>query len=267
MSRLLALLYGAVSYTVFLLTFLYAIGFVSGFGVPRTIDSGRTAPTAVALAIDLLLLALFAVQHSGMARPGFKRWWTRLVPAPIERSTYVLFSSLALIVLFWQWRTLPLPIWQVDNPAARWALSALAAAGWLLVLSGTFAIDHFDLFGLRQVWSYARRHPERDTPFVTRAYYRIVRHPLMLGFLIAFWSTPSMSLGHLLFALMTTGYILVAVKFLEERDLVAQYGDTYRAYQRDVPMLVPWRAARAQRGEVAACPLGHTSGGSDHLSP
>jgi protein-S-isoprenylcysteine O-methyltransferase Ste14 len=265
MSRLLALLYGAASYTVFLLTFLYAIGFVSGFGVPRTIDSGRTDPPAVALAIDLLLLALFAVQHSGMARPGFKRWWTRLVPAPIERSTYVLFSSLALVVLFWQWRALALPIWQVDNQAARWALHALAAAGWLLVLSGTFVISHFELFGLRQVWSYARRDPDRDTPFVTRAYYRIVRHPLMLGFLIAFWSTPSMSLGHLLFALVTTGYILIAVKFLEERDLVAQYGATYRAYQRDVPMLVPWRTARAQRGEATACPLGQTPGGSDRL--
>jgi methanethiol S-methyltransferase len=264
MSRALALLYGAVSYTVFLLSFLYAIGFVSGFGVPRTIDSGKTGPTAVALAIDLLLLGLFAVQHSGMARPAFKRWWTRYVPAPIERSTYVLASSLVLILLFWQWRTLPLTIWQVDNEPAGWALYALAAAGWLLVLSGTFVINHFDLFGLRQVWFYARRrHPGGDAPFVTRAYYRIVRHPLMLGFLIAFWSTPSMSLGHLLFALMTTGYIVAAVRFLEERDLVAQFGDTYRAYQQDVPMLLPWRSARGRRGAVAGCPLGHAAGEAD----
>lgn len=264
MSRLSALFYGAVSYTVFLLTFLYAIGFVSGVAVPRTIDSGRTGPTAVALVIDLLLLGLFAVQHSGMARPAFKRWWTRYVPAPVERSTYVLFSSLVLILLFWQWRTLPLPVWHVDNEPTRWALYALAAFGWLLVLSSTFLINHFDLFGLRQVWSYARRHePDHEAPFVTRAFYRIVRHPLMLGFLIAFWSTPGMSQGHLLFALMTTGYILVAVKFLEERDLVAQYGDTYRDYQRDVPMLLPWRTVRGQRSAATVCPLGHTAGGTD----
>jgi protein-S-isoprenylcysteine O-methyltransferase Ste14 len=266
MSRLLALVYGAVAYTVFLLTFLYAIGFVSGLGVPRTIDDGPTAALAAALVIDVLLLGLFAVQHSGMARPGFKRWWTRYVPAPVERSTYVLASSLVLILLFWQWRTLPLSIWQVDSEPARWVLYALAAIGWLLVLTGTFVINHFDLFGLQQVWSYARRRgPERDAPFVTRAYYRIVRHPLMLGFLIAFWSTPDMSAGHLLFALMTTGYILVAVKFLEERDLVAQYGDTYRTYQRDVPMLVPWRFARGQGSASAGCPLGHASRGSERV--
>jgi protein-S-isoprenylcysteine O-methyltransferase Ste14 len=264
MSRLLALLYGAVSYTVFLLTFLYAIGFVSGFAVPRTIDRGRTDTLAMALATDWLLLALFAVQHSGMARPAFKRWWTRYVPAPVERSTYVILSSLVLILLFWQWRALPIPVWQVDNEPARWVLHGLAAAGWLLVLSSTFLINHFDLFGLRQVWSYARRRkPQRDTPFVTRAFYRLVRHPLMLGFLVAFWATPSMSLGHLLFALTTTGYILVAVKFLEERDLVAQFGDTYRAYQRDVPMLLPWRSARGQCHAATGCPLDHAMDGPD----
>jgi len=266
MSRLLALLYGAVAYTVFLLTFLYAIGFVSGFGVPRTIDDGPTAPAAVALAIDVLLLGLFAVQHSGMARPAFKRWWTRYVHAAVERSTYVLASSLVLIVLFWQWRTLPQVIWQVDAEPIRWALYGLAAIGWLLVLSSTFLINHFDLFGLRQVWHYAHRsQPDRDTAFVTRAFYRIVRHPLMLGFLVAFWSTPDMSAGHLLFALMTTGYILVAVKFLEERDLLAQFGDTYRGYQRDVPMLLPWRFARGRPGAPSGCPLGHGAGGSEHL--
>jgi protein-S-isoprenylcysteine O-methyltransferase Ste14 len=157
-------------------------------------------------------------------------------------------------------------VWHVDNQAVRWTLYALAALGWLLVLSSTFLINHFDLFGLRQVWSYARRHElDRDMPFVTRAFYRIVRHPLMLGFLVAFWSTPSMSQGHLLFALMTTGYILVAVKFLEERDLVAQYGDTYRDYQRDVPMLLPWRSARGQGNTSAGCPLGHAAGGSERL--
>src|SRR5437899_1486157 len=217
MSRLLALFYGFVCYLAFLATFLYAIAFVSGFA-PKHIDNGATAPFAVALAIDLALLGLFAVQHSGMARPAFKRWWTRFVPASIERSTYVLVSSLALIVLFWQWRPLPQLLWQVDGELARAAMYALAALGWLLVLSSSFLINHFDLFGLRQVWSFANRRTAPDTPFVTRAFYRIVRHPLMLGFLIAFWATPTMSVGHLLFTLMTTGYIVVAVKFLEERD-------------------------------------------------
>lgn len=267
MSRLFALLYGAVAYTVFLCTFLYAIGFVSGVGVPLTIDQGRSAAPAVALVTDSLLLGLFAIQHSGMARPAFKRWWARYVPAPVERSTYVIASSLVLIVLFWQWRPLPLPIWQVGHPAARLALHGLAAVGWLLVLSGTFLIDHFDLFGLRQVWRYAHhREPDQATPFVTRAFYRLVRHPLMLGFLVAFWSTPDMSQGHLLFALMTTGYILVAVRLLEERDLVAQFGETYRAYQRDVPMLLPWRLPRAARPAAGGCPLGHAADESERMA-
>jgi protein-S-isoprenylcysteine O-methyltransferase Ste14 len=265
MSRLSALFYGAIAYAIFLFTFLYAIGFVSGCVVPRTVDSGRAGPPAMALAIDLLLLGLFAVQHSGMARPAFKRWWTNYVPAAVERSTYVLVSSLVLALLFWQWRALPQQVWQVDNEPARWALYALAAAGWLLVLSSTFLINHFDLFGLRQVWSYAHgRGPDTPAPFVTRAYYRIVRHPLMLGFLIAFWSTPDMTVGHLLFALMTTGYILVAVKCLEERDLVAQFGDTYRSYQRDVPMLLPWHAPRGQGHAPTACPFGDATGRADH---
>jgi protein-S-isoprenylcysteine O-methyltransferase Ste14 len=247
MSRLLALLYGAACYAVFLATFLYAIAFVAGVGVPRHIDSGIPAPMPLALAIDIALLGLFAVQHSVMARPAFKGWWTRFVPPPIERSTYVLVSSLALALLFWQWRPLPLRIWSVDGDAARWALYGLSAVGWLLVLASTFLINHFDLFGLRQVWTYGQgRGPAPDVPFVTRAFYRIVRHPIMLGFLIAFWATPTMSLGHLLFALMTTGYILVAVKFLEERDLIAQFGDTYRDYQRQVPMLLPWRGRHAR---------------------
>jgi len=244
MSRLLALLYGAASYAAFLATFLYAIAFVAGIGVPKHIDNGVDTPLLAALGIDLVLLGLFAVQHSGMARPAFKRWWTRYVPAPIERSTFVLVSSLMLALLFWQWRPLPQLVWHVDAVAARWTLLALSALGWLLVLSSTFLINHFDLFGLRQVWFHARQRKAMDEPFVTRAFYRIVRHPLMLGFLIAFWATPMMTLGHLLFAAMTTGYILVAVKFLEERDLVALYGDTYRDYQRRVPMLLPWSKRR-----------------------
>jgi protein-S-isoprenylcysteine O-methyltransferase Ste14 len=239
MSRLLALLYGTVCYVIFLGTFLYAVAFVYGVA-PKHIDNGEAMPFVTALAIDLVLLGLFAVQHSTMARPAFKRWWTQFVPVAIERSTYVLFSSLALILLLWQWRPLPQLLWQVDGQLPRAILYAVAALGWLLLLSSTFLINHFDLFGLRQVWLFARQRSTPDTPFVTRAFYRIVRHPLMLGFLIAFWVTPVMSAGHLLFALMTTGYIVVAVKFLEERDLVAQYGETYRDYQRRVPMLIPW---------------------------
>jgi methanethiol S-methyltransferase len=259
MSRLFALLYGATCYTVFLVTFLYAIPFVAGVGVPKHIDNGVSASLPLALAINLILLTLFAAQHSVMARPAFKRWWTRFVPPAVERSTFVLVSSLVLALLFWQWRPLPLRLWDVESDAGRWALYGLSAVGWLLVLASTFLINHFDLFGLRQVWRHARgQGPAPESPFVVRALYRIVRHPIMLGFLIAFWATPTMTVGHLLFALMTTGYILIAVKFLEERDLVAQYGDTYRAYQRQVPMLLPWRkrlAAETKRPLTKPAPL------------
>ncbi|MGS1079702.1 methanethiol S-methyltransferase [Pseudoxanthomonas beigongshangi] len=241
MSRSLAVLYGGVCYAAFLVTFLYAIAFVAGMGVPKHIDNGAATPLATALIIDIALLALFAVQHSGMARPAFKRWWTRFVPQPIERSTFVLVSSLVLALLFWQWRPLPQVVWQVDSGLARGLLWAISLLGWLLVLTSSFAINHFELFGLRQVWLHARRRSPQDEPFVLRAMYRIVRHPLMLGFLIAFWVTPAMSLGHLLFAVVVTGYIVVAVKFLEERDLVAIHGDAYRDYQRKVPMLLPLR--------------------------
>ncbi|TWI05963.1 protein-S-isoprenylcysteine O-methyltransferase Ste14 [Luteimonas cucumeris] len=253
MFRVFALLYGTASYAVFLLAFLYAIGFVSGVAVPKHVDNGTPTALPLALAINLALLSLFAVQHSGMARPAFKRWFTRYVPASIERSTFVLASSLVLVLLYWQWRPLPALVWNVESEAARWLLHGLAALGWVLVLASTFLIDHFDLFGLRQTWRAALgRGPTPAAPFVTRALYRIVRHPIMLGFLIAFWATPTMTMGHLLFALVTTGYILVAVKYLEERDLVAQYGDTYRDYQRRVPMLLPWRRPRAGTQPVSA---------------
>ena len=251
MSRILVLLYGTACYLVFLAVFLYAIGFVAGVGVPKHIDNGAIAPWPTALLTNIALLTLFAVQHSLMARPAFKRWWTRIVPPVVERSTYVLCTSLALVALYAWWRPLPGVVWQVDTPALYWLLYAVSACGWLLVLTGTFLISHFELFGLRQVWLHARGRIAHETPFVTRAYYRIVRHPLMLGFLVAFWATPHMSWGHLLFALMTTGYIVVAVKFLEERDLVAAHGEAYRRYQREVPMLLPLPKRRQADATVA----------------
>jgi protein-S-isoprenylcysteine O-methyltransferase Ste14 len=242
MRALLILGYGLLCYVVFFLTFLYAIGFVGDFLVPRTLD--RPPPigpqTLTPWIIDLVLLGLFAVQHSGMARHGFKAWLTRAVSPAIERSTYVLLSSLVLILLFWQWRALPGTVWRVDAGWGQAVLYALFASGWLLVLTGTFVINHFDLFGLRQVWLYARGQPCTPLPFKQHLFYRIVRHPLMLGFLIAFWATPHMSSGHLLFAIATSGYILIAVKFLEERDLIAAYGGDYRRYQHEVPRLCPW---------------------------
>ena len=243
MSRLLALLYGSAAYVLFLATFLYAIAFVAGVGVPKHIDNGAAAPFPVALGIDLVLLSLFAVQHSGMARPGFKRWWTRFVPVPVERSTYVLASSLVLILLFWQWRPLPQVIWNVDNDMARGVLYGLSALGWLLVLTGTFLINHFDLFGLRQVWLYLVGRPYEPLTFGTPVLYRIVRHPLYVGWFFAFWMTPLMTAAHLLFAVATTAYILIAIQF-EERDLVREHGEEYESYRRRVPMLVPFAGRR-----------------------
>lgn len=251
MPRVLALFYGVVSYLVFLATFTYAIGFVTGLGVPKHIDSGLAGPLLPALLVNAALLGLFAAQHSVMARPAFKRWLTRFVPEHVERSTYVLCASLALVAMFAWWRPMPSPVWQVETPALYWMLHALSACGWLLVLVGTFLISHCELFGLRQVWLHARGKTAAHLPFVTRSLYRVVRHPLMLGFLIAFWATPQMSQGHLLFALATTGYIVLAVKLLEERDLVAMHGEAYRRYQREVPMLLPLPKRREPVGSVA----------------
>ncbi|OBF84478.1 hypothetical protein A5791_24370 [Mycobacterium sp. 852002-51163_SCH5372311] len=238
MKRFLTIGYGAVCYLAFVVAFLYAVGFVGAIVVPRTVDHGIAAPVGEALAVNVLLLGLFAVQHSVMARPGFKRWWTRIVPQSIERSTYVLLSSAVLLLLYWQWHTLPSVIWDVRQPAARLAMWALFWLGWATVFASSFMVNHFDLFGLRQVYLAWRGKPYTDIGFRVQFLYRLVRHPLMLGFCIAFWATPTMTAGHLLFAVATTGYILIAVQ-LEERDLVANLGDQYRDYRRQVPMLLP----------------------------
>jgi methanethiol S-methyltransferase len=243
MGRALALLYGAASYLVFFVTFLYAIGFVGNLLVPKSIDSGAAGSLGLALLVDVVLLGIFAVQHSVMARPAFKRWWTRFVPQAIERSTFVLLSSLALILLYWLWQPLTGAVWSVENTAARTVLWALFYLGWGTVLIGTFLINHFDLFGLRQVYLYVQRREYTPLGFRTPFLYRWVRHPIMLGFIVAFWATPQMSVGHLLFALATTAYILIALQ-LEERDLVSYHGAAYAGYQRRVSMLIPFPKKR-----------------------
>lgn len=237
MNRILTLAYGALCYAMFFFTFIYAIGFMGNVVVPKSLDSGPTDPWQVALAIDLALLSLFAVQHSVMARPGFKRLLTRVVPQSLERSTYVLASSLALLLLFWQWRPLGGVVWQVESALGRALLFAGFAFGWGLVFVSTVVINHFDLFGLRQTWRAFRGQPQAAIGFATPALYRIVRHPLYVGWLFAFWSTPDMTVTHLLFALVTTAYIRVAVE-LEERDLMNAHPE-YAAYRRRVPMFVP----------------------------
>jgi protein-S-isoprenylcysteine O-methyltransferase Ste14 len=244
LKRLLFFAYGAACYLIFLATFLYAIAFVGGFAVPTRLDDPRQSSLATALLIDAALLALFAIQHSVMARRWFKERWTQIVPWTIERSTYVLCASLALILLFWQWRPIGIPIWSVENEIARTALWTLFAAGWATVLTVTFLINHFDLFGLRQVWLPLIGRPYTRVSFRTPLPYRFVRHPLYFGFLLAFWMTPTMTLAHLVFALATTAYIVLAIQF-EERDLVAEHGAAYEEYRRNVPMLLPAPRARS----------------------
>ena len=240
MSRFIAFLYGLACYALFFVTFLYAIGFVMDLGVPKTIDSGTVVPPAEALIVNLLLMAVFAVQHSVMARKQFKAWWTQFVPPQVERSTYVLLSSLALVLLFWQWRPMPVPVWQIADPYLAVAVTVLSFVGWLLVLTSTFLINHFELFGLQQVVNNLAGRSASAARFRTPLYYKFVRHPLYLGFIIAFWAAPTMTVGRLLFAAVTTAYIFIGI-VLEERDLVELFGDEYRRYRQRVLMLVPWR--------------------------
>src|SRR5687767_8186859 len=247
LKRILFFGYGLFSYLVFLGTFLYAVGFIGNFGVPTTLDGPPSGPLLISFAIDAGLLTLFAVQHSVMARKWFKDWWTRIVPPPVERSTYVLFSSVALILLFWQWQPLGGQIWSVENPAAVLALRVLFAFGWGLVLVSTFLINHFDLFGLRQVWLHLLGRPYTTLRFGTPGPYRFVRHPLYVGWLFAFWSTPTMTFAHLFFSIATTTYILMAIQF-EERDLAREHGEAYDSYRRSVPMLIPFTRRHSDLG-------------------
>jgi protein-S-isoprenylcysteine O-methyltransferase Ste14 len=238
MKQALAFGYGLVVYVIFLGAFLYAIGFVGDLVVPKTIDGGEITSTPAAVLIDLVLLSIFALQHSVMARPQFKRWWTQLVPDVIERSTYVLLASLALILICWQWRPLPTVIWQVENPLAALLLVGLSFVGWFIVLVSTYLINHFELFGLQQVLLHLRGQTSSPSGFKAPLLYKFVRHPIYLGFIIAFWATPVMTAGHLLFAAVTTAYIFVGI-MLEERDLVAHFGSEYQQYRAKVGMLIP----------------------------
>ena len=239
MSRVLSFAYGAVSYVIFLVTFLYAIGFVGNVVVPKSIDSGAESALVPSLLVNTALLLLFAVQHSVMARPWFKKWWTQFVPHAIERSTFVLFASVALIVLYWQWRPLKQVVWDLDGAGAA-IMQVIFWSGWILVLLSTFMISHFHLFGLKQVHQNLRGETLTDPKFDARALYRYMRHPIMAGFFLAFWGAPRMTMGHLLFSIATTGYILVALQF-EERDLVRAFGEKYERYRREVRMFLPIR--------------------------
>jgi len=240
MGRVMAFVFGLVAYLVFFATFLYAVGFVTNLVVPKTIDTGASAPVGEAVVVDVLLLSLFAVQHSLMARKPFKRWWGQFVPTSIERSTYVLFASLALILVFWQWRPIPTILWQATDPTMVLAVMGLSLFGWFIVLISTFLINHFELFGLHQVVMNLAGRELANPRFKTPALYRVVRHPIYLGFIIAFWAAPAMTAGHLLFAVVTTAYILIGI-YLEERDLIDLFGDEYLQYRRRVGMLVPLR--------------------------
>jgi methanethiol S-methyltransferase len=240
MTRFISFVYGLAAYLAAMASIAYSVGFVSGLIVPKTIDTGTIVPMTEAVGVDLLLLAVFAIQHSVMARKGFKLWWTRFVPKSVERSTFVLVSGLALTLLLWQWRPIPAVIWSIEDPAIAMAVTGLSFVGWLILLTSTFLINHFELFGLHQVANNLTGRKMPTPQFRTPLFYKIVRHPLYLGFLIAFWAAPTMTVGHLLFAVACTAYIFIGI-LLEERDLIDLFGDEYRSYRNRVSMVLPWR--------------------------
>jgi protein-S-isoprenylcysteine O-methyltransferase Ste14 len=245
MGRIISFLYGTIAYAVFFGTFLYAIGFVGNIVVPKSIDSGAEGTFGPGLIINAVLLALFAIQHSVMARQGFKKWWTKIVPQSVERSTYVLITSLLLLLLFWQWRPIPAEVWSFESATGALILNIFFWLGWLIVLLSTFMINHFDLFGLRQVYLNLSRKEYKDVEFKTTGLYKYIRHPLMTGFIIAFWATPLMTVGHLIFAIATTAYILIAIQ-IEERDLVSLHGEQYKSYRHQVSMLLPLKRVKGE---------------------
>lgn len=240
MKKSITLLYGILAYLVFLFSFLYAIGFIGDFIVPKSIDTGTEINLASALFINILLLAIFALQHSIMARPAFKKWLTKIISPAMERSTYVLLSSLALLLIYWQWQPITTIVWKTENQIALYSITGIYFLGWLIVLLSTFMINHLELFGLAQIYNHLKNKITPSPKFQTNYLYKFVRHPIMLGFIIAFWATPAMTIGHLLFSIVTTLYIIIAVKYLEEKDLRATLGEEYETYQKEVPMIVPF---------------------------
>jgi protein-S-isoprenylcysteine O-methyltransferase Ste14 len=240
MKKTIIFIYGILSYFIFLIAFLYAIGFIGNIMVPKSIDSGAETTLFSSLLINVILLSVFALQHSIMARPTFKKWFTTIISPAIERSTYILLSSLSLLLIYWQWQPITTIVWKTESPIVTIVLTAIFFLGWLIVLLSTFMINHFELFGLAQIFDNLKNKQTPNPKFQTKYLYRIVRHPIMLGFLIAFWATPTMTVGHLLFTVVTTIYILIAVKYLEEKDLKKFIGEKYEAYQQEVPMIVPF---------------------------
>ena len=238
MAGLVAVIYGVIAYGFTLFALLYLIGFVGNLIVPKSIDSGAAGPLLQSVIVDTMLIGLFAIQHSVMARQGFKRWWTRIVPPSVERSTYVLSASFALLILYWQWQPIPALVWTVHNPAAAAVLDSIFWLGWVVLVASTFLLSHFELFGLSQVFGRLFGKAPSDAKFRTPLLYRNVRHPIYLGILLAVWATPAMTAGHLLFAVVITAYILIGIQ-LEEHDLIEQFGDQYRRYRQHAPMLVP----------------------------